>query len=270
MSRKTAVLTKTQREYLRGEREPAQEGTMRTRIRDRLRAGLQDISLLLHSDRFDSNDIRAAVDDEDLNPEGIEELMSVGRDSHAINLVTLAVLVEKFTPEYEASTIGQDPSEEPESTLGIGVREAFHELGESLASIDITIERGPPFQKLLEMDRSELSDAQLLQLHTVGYLSQKEYATAVNRRRAAEKFDEVAIELADDIAAALAETEAPALSEFDVDNDDIEDSLRMHPDELADRVAASDLTEISPSGFQLEYRGDGSVRIHPIVDEGEE
>lgn len=43
----TAILTKGQREYLLGEREPAQERTMRTRMRDRLNAALLlDIPLL--------------------------------------------------------------------------------------------------------------------------------------------------------------------------------------------------------------------------------
>jgi len=42
----TAVLTKGQREYLKGEKEPAQERTLRARIRDRIEAGLSDFGLL--------------------------------------------------------------------------------------------------------------------------------------------------------------------------------------------------------------------------------
>lgn len=52
----TAILTKRQREYLRGEREPTQERTMRTRIRERARAGIVDFALLANGLPDDDRD----------------------------------------------------------------------------------------------------------------------------------------------------------------------------------------------------------------------
>lgn len=59
----TSILTKGQREYLRGEKNPAQERTLRTRIRERVRAAvITDIPLLVSP---------AGADDRQLDPEEI-------------------------------------------------------------------------------------------------------------------------------------------------------------------------------------------------------
>lgn len=63
--RPTAVLTKGQREALRGEREPTQERTMRTRIRERIREGLRDFELIF--DQLPEQD-RERIFDSDLRP----------------------------------------------------------------------------------------------------------------------------------------------------------------------------------------------------------
>lgn len=63
----TSVLTKGQREYLRGERTPAKERNVRTRIRQRLRVGVMtDIPLLLNPPAKDirSLELEAAFDPE--------------------------------------------------------------------------------------------------------------------------------------------------------------------------------------------------------------
>jgi hypothetical protein len=47
--RPSAVLTKGQREYLRGDRTPAQERTTKSRIRQRILTSVQDLALLHNS-----------------------------------------------------------------------------------------------------------------------------------------------------------------------------------------------------------------------------
>lgn len=65
----TAILTNKQRKYLRGEEEPTQERTMRTRIRERVRQGLLDfVPLVKYLDENDRERIFTESDG-DFDPE---------------------------------------------------------------------------------------------------------------------------------------------------------------------------------------------------------
>lgn len=214
MPRKTAVWTKGQREYLRGDREPTQEGTMRTRMRQRLRAGLQDISLLINSDRFDSNDIRDSVGDGSLTEEEREELTPAELDAHATNLVALAVLVDEFTPEHPPGAAGTGSPEGVEEILTVGVEKAFRELGITLLENEHSVERSSPLGKLLEEPLETLSGDQLIQLHQAGRITDEEYSDAVvskQRQRAAGKLDRSVEAYAEAMEKTFSEVDAPTL-----------------------------------------------------------
>lgn len=70
----TAILTKGQREYIRGEREPTQERTMRTRIRRRIQRGILDFGLV--GDHLEDDDRDKVVDEMDYG-EAIEPLITM-------------------------------------------------------------------------------------------------------------------------------------------------------------------------------------------------
>lgn len=62
-----ALLTPEQREYLRGEREPSQERTYRTRLRERIHAGLRDFEYLADPETFSDEEIEIISKTKDVN-----------------------------------------------------------------------------------------------------------------------------------------------------------------------------------------------------------
>lgn len=162
MGKGTSILTNGQRDYLEGDTEPSQERTVKTRIRQRLRSSLADISLIL----------------DELGIEEIETTFDDGA-AHASDLVALAVLAKEFSPEYGTGVSGQEPPEEPESTIVAGVRRAYEELGVSLETVEVVIEEGRPLDELAGEELAALSDDELGQLFQSGRITRKQMSDAL-------------------------------------------------------------------------------------------
>jgi len=170
--RPAALLTQAQRDYLRGGKSyrPSVERDVRRRIRERIQAGVADVSLLV--DEFDG--FR-----DDLEQAG-EEITETS------DLVALAVLIEHITPDYGTGVAGADDPDERELTITVGVSNAFQALGISYEKIDATIKEGDPLRDLAEGDLATLPESTLNQLLTAGVVTQTEFAEAVLEREARE------------------------------------------------------------------------------------
>lgn len=165
--RPAALLTKAQREYLRGERpdySPSTEREVRQRIRERIGASVDDISLLV--ERLDLEELKKAIGDE----------------SHQWgDLVALVVLADEVLPDTKPRGAEGDPF--PELSIENGIGAALRRLGQSWETIDVTIERGGPLDDLAQKDLAELSESELEQLRLAHKITRDEYTDELIRRR---------------------------------------------------------------------------------------
>lgn len=165
--RPAALLTKAQREYLRGERPDYSSSTEREvkqRIRERIGSSVDDISLLV--ERLDLEELKKAI----------------GGESHKWgDLVALVVLADEVLSDTEPRGAEGDPF--PELSIENGIGAALRRLGQSWETIDVTIERGGPLDDLAQKDLTELSESELDQLRMAHKITREEYADEVIRRR---------------------------------------------------------------------------------------
>jgi len=188
MGKPTAILTSGQREYLRGEREPAQERTMRTRIRSRLRQSLYDLELILDSieaDRFSSDEFELIV--ENTNHE------------KSVPIWTLPAVLFLFTKSTDISVAetGAITGDGTASTMdrrcaffdrGVetGVQEAIQRdtSGRVIRTVEssLTVELGPNMSDLQDMDLATLPRAWLDQLLKDGVIDDDTFVEAVKDR----------------------------------------------------------------------------------------
>lgn len=180
----TAVLTNPQREYLRGERDPAQERTMRTRIRERVRAGLGDLALIATSlseedldlifEDFETwvdheRELTERDDDEDrvlhgrAKPDGLDEGRLMTRHLHGVAAFLYLALAKhggelKYFENVVETAIGRLETTPAERAV---------------VDVDVTIDREPRPTELLEkFERGEdLSEEELNTLVDAGEVS---------------------------------------------------------------------------------------------------
>lgn len=183
----TAVLTKGQREYLQGDREPTQERTMKTRVRDRVRASLYDLELILDAL---ANGILSV---EDLS------IMIEGTDpDDPIPMWTLPALLFVATQTTDTQTIGEalfggnSPPEVDrrcrlfDRAVESGVTEALVREDHDRAINDIdntlSVEFGPELSELRNEDLPALPRDHLDQLLKEGKIDEETYVEAVKER----------------------------------------------------------------------------------------
>jgi len=165
--RPSALLTKAQRAYLRGERpdySPSAERDVKRRIRDRIRASAADASLII----------------EEVEPDEIEKAAEEAA-TNASALVALAVLIEELSPNYGTGVEGADDNP-LETTVSAGIQNGFRKLGHSWRGIDVTVKRGDPLDELAERELSTLSLNELDQIFMAGRITREEYSQENIRR----------------------------------------------------------------------------------------
>lgn len=149
---------------------------MKARIRQRLRAGISDIALLI--EELDIDEIRKTFNDE---------------PTVATDLVALAVLAEEFSVDVSMGQLEYDPEkghqladgpDEPEVTIVAGTRKAFQKLGVSLETIEVIIERGRPLDALAGEELADLSDAELGQLFQSERITREQMSDALREKNA--------------------------------------------------------------------------------------
>jgi|GEM_PF-6392794 len=122
MGETTSILTDGQRRYLRGEEEPAQERTTLTRLRERIRAGLQDFQLL--SDRFPIGQFEETAKEHAIDVQ-IQDMVTVG----------FLLLDGDRSDHADTSSI-----ERFEAVAEAGLTKALNRLGTAVEEIDVSIE----------------------------------------------------------------------------------------------------------------------------------
>lgn len=170
-----AILTPSQREYLRGksdiEEESDRERMTRSRIRSRIRAGVQDFALVL--ERLDLEDIKKAFE----TPAQDEVEVEYGLESMIALVYLFYMDIDK--PGWVAS---EDLFEKRiESAIVL----ALNQVGESANNVDVGIEvaRGDPLDDLLGKGIQELSLTELDQLHRAKKIDREAYVDEIIRRR---------------------------------------------------------------------------------------
>lgn len=173
--RPAALLTEAQRAYLRGEKEyrPSVESKVRQRIRERINASIDDISLLV----------------EQLPPEELEKAVEEATKDGAHtwgDLVSLVVLCDEFLWGYGTGVQGEAeygvPPRGLEFEIEDGIAKGLRKLGHSWRSIDVAIEPGGPLDELIQKGLEELSEAELQQLWGANKITQEELRAELVRR----------------------------------------------------------------------------------------
>lgn len=174
-----AVLTPTQREYLRGERSPdeASERAMQSRIRKRIRAGLSDFSLLVRT--YPDEELRKIYSDDENRVEPLEWLVGFLYFAQPES----GMIAEDVFEDRDATTRDRRAAW-LESTVKRGVKKAIeHREGiEADVDVSITVDRGEDLESLAEGDLSQLSRDQLDTLLQTRAISGEEYAEANKKR----------------------------------------------------------------------------------------
>ncbi|ADJ16805.1 hypothetical protein C497_00220 [Halalkalicoccus jeotgali B3] len=176
-----SLLTDTQREFLRmSEAEREEEFTKQLRsyhkrnILKRLHVGLPDISLIL--EELPIEDLKEAVE--------YDSSFAAQEDTQSLSLsdlVTLAFVIESQLPYLETGAKSQQgrPERRAELMVRAGIMNALEMLGESWTDLSVVVDRGDPLEELAEQDLMTLSDDELDQLRSAGFISREEYAEAI-------------------------------------------------------------------------------------------
>lgn len=165
-----AILTPSQREYLRDksdiEEESDRERMTRSRIRSRIRAGVQDFALVL--ERLDLEDVKKALETPAQDEIAVED-----------GLTSMIALVYLFYEEHGKPSWGTT-EDLFAKRIEIAIETALNQVGESATTIDVNIEvdRGPELGALADRDLDELSKDQLSQLHRAGLIDSDAFAEA--------------------------------------------------------------------------------------------
>lgn len=170
--RPSALLTPRQREILRDEGEDIGERAKRTaraRIRDRLKASVLDLELIVQA--LPLKDLDKAL----AEPEGHEHDV-VPPVANAIT--ALPMLLYLYNRERELGAEDYVDGWVTARDVAAGICDALTRLGVSYDYVDveIEIERTEDLVELAEQDISELSDHHLTQLHRAGLISNDEFA----------------------------------------------------------------------------------------------
>lgn len=167
--RPAALLTEAQRLfYLTDEdRKPATERSMRRRIRERVRAGVIDFSILL--EHMDPDDIERAFSVGDLEPG--KPIPILNGINSAFGLFYLGV-----TPKGEEENL--DPYIQH---VGAGIREGVARRGKSINELEVRgeIEVGASLEEVAQGDLSEVPLRTLKQLLFAEEITETEFSEAV-------------------------------------------------------------------------------------------
>lgn len=207
----SSLLTPRQREILRGERDIGDRGkrAARARIRERIRAGVLDATLILESSEIPTKDIQTALEIRDLPektpPENVGDLSIEAGISDTIGLLYLANIIKEelaYTEKGGLTPGNLDETPIPSDSLinqlhegwyferriEKGLTHALHQSGTLVDGVDVTIDitRGERFEEAaIEHDDSintiveklglgginELKENTLLELRMVGAIS---------------------------------------------------------------------------------------------------
>lgn len=193
----SALLTNAQRGYLRGEKEyrPSVEEEVRRRIRNRLRATMQDFVLVLRN--LDVQDIQTALErragladrerGETIPSPEQEEIRLENGMAAAIGVVYLAGLERSPPASAQAEDDLLTYTKFVVKRAEKGVRMALNRIGVSTESVDVNIdiELGQEFDALAGLDTSELAEysmTELLQAHQAGTIDHDQFMGAMNKK----------------------------------------------------------------------------------------
>lgn len=187
----SALLTSRQRKILQGEADitPRAERAARARIRERLRATIQDFTIL--SSGLDPQDIKKALarrasppsDRERGTPlpaEVQEEIRLENGLADAIGIAYLAGLERSsHRPDTDVRFV--------EGRAEKGIRRALNQLGRSVKIIDVKvdIELGEEFDDLTGLTAAELAEysmAELQQAHLDGAITDEQFFEAMEKQ----------------------------------------------------------------------------------------
>jgi len=128
----TAVLTKAQRGFLRGEHEPAQERTTKTRLRKRVRQGLIDFELL--QKQLDDGDVQMIA--MSFGPSGLEDF---GGEELALALRSTVAFVYRVAREggLDPETVIEDGVNEGKTNRLDVLEERFNQGDDSLTVAEL-------------------------------------------------------------------------------------------------------------------------------------
>lgn len=172
-----SLLTSTQREYLRGELDietgSAHERVIRSRIRNRVRAGLTDLVLLRR--RLDANDRQTVFRSPDDEAAGVNLTVGVLPDAVAFLYLGLAdQYADAEQVEREFANIVRN-----------GVLAATAQQGVTVEDVNVSIEveRGEPLPNPREQSLAQMEVAVLQQLLTTDQITPGEFADEIQRRK---------------------------------------------------------------------------------------
>lgn len=206
--RPSALLTNAQRAWFRGEKEyqPAVERDLRSRIRDRIRAGVQDFTLII--EHLDLADIKKALETPAQDEAEVEN-----------GLVSMMALVYLFITDHDKPN-WVESEDLFAKRIERAVTIALNQRGESVKNVEVGIEidRGDPFDDLLGKGIQELSYDELTQLNRVGEIDDDAYIDEIIQRREGTRSSE-AIEARED-----PREQADQESESGDSDDDVEDA----------------------------------------------
>lgn len=172
--RPAALLTNAQRAYLRGEKEyrPSAERDVRQRIRERLRAGIFDLQMIVSL--IPLTDLDKAL------TEPVDEL-EPGMTMPLTNAMSaLPALIYLNHRETEPKTKGRPDGWRTAYDIEEGIKTALARMGVGYETIevDIRVERGRDLDEI-EGDLANLDRDELGQLHRAGVIDTSEFADAL-------------------------------------------------------------------------------------------
>jgi len=190
----SSILTASQREYLRGEKEPTHERIMRTRIRERVRAGIRDLALLI--EKMSDEDIEQTFD-----PKTIHQ-QTARRNDNDVPMWALPGFLYAATPEGETRSASDLFSDEvdglstsscelqtslTERVIKFGIEEVIFQRENAVASVEssVSVSHERTVLDLDDLDTSELAllpRARLDRLARAGELDAETYGEALFER----------------------------------------------------------------------------------------
>lgn len=167
-----ALLTPTNREYLRGEKEldGAAERALRSRIRKRIQAGLRDFSIIL--DR---------LADDDLDKVFSESVETRGGSQMPISDTISRVIAVLYLGLPRGDDDPRKPDDDPVATvIATGIERALTRRGGAVASVsvEVDVELRDDLSEIAEKDLTELSTDVLEQLLFADEITPTEFANA--------------------------------------------------------------------------------------------
>lgn len=175
-----SVLTGKQRQYLRGEHDPANESHFRTRIRERLQASVYDYDLILGSFRVE--DIRDAFEAPEGTIDNGDTLDDPAPELKPFSTAMPSLFAVPYIDIYdgERSSQGQPLGWQFEIYLEQGIKRALNRLGMSYEAVDVdvSVEVGDSLDDLAEGDLRDLDSTTLSELHQWGVISAEEFVEA--------------------------------------------------------------------------------------------